>query len=194
MSARQFTDIPLPGLDLGVPADSAPQNSAFPAHRATRRYDSDMMPTSAAIAAFHARIVRAPGNGCWLFTGAISSPDGYGRITWRSGGASRTLSAHRFALLVECGPGALDAVAEHRCNEPLCVRVDPDHVRWSTQTANLAYAVACGRAGAHRVDSAGRSRVQRSRDVRSAIAGGWDPIAYARAAGETLPTNTPTLF
>jgi len=85
-------------------------------------------------------------------------------------------------------------VAEHRCNEPLCVRVDGGHVVRSTQTANLAYAVACGRAGAHRLDTGGVTRVQRSRAVRAAVAGGWDAVAYAAVAGETVPDPTPRLF
>jgi len=114
-------------------------------------------------------------------------------ITWRCGGVSRTLSAHRFALALHCDDGR-GVVAEHRCNEPLCVRVDGAHVVRSTQTANLAYAVACGRAGAHRLDTGGVTRVQRSRAVRAAVAGGWDAVAYAAVAGETVPDPTPRLF
>ena len=42
-------------------------------------------------------------------------------ITWRQGGVSRTEYAHRFALLV-AGQLTAEAIGEHRCNEPLCVR------------------------------------------------------------------------
>ena len=104
------------------------------------------------------------------------------------------MSVHRFALLLAYGDDVDDAVAEHRCNEPLCVRVDQEHVITSTQSANLRYAVALGRAGAHRAPTGGRTRAQRSLDVRAAVAGGWDPVAYAQAAGETRPTATPRLF
>lgn len=115
-------------------------------------------------------------------------------ITWRNDGHSRTMSAHKFALLLAYGEGSELAVGEHRCNEPLCVRVDQEHVILSTQSANLRYAVSLGRAGAHRAPTDGRTRVERSLAVRAAVADGWDPIAYAQAAGETIPTPTPTLF
>ena len=182
----RFGDVPLPGLEFGRAETTPPVRD--------RRYDASISPTPGAEERFWNRVVKAPGDGCWIFTGSVSSPDGYGRVTWRSGGASRTLSAHRFALLLAYGPDALDVIVEHRCNEPLCVRVDDGHVIASTQQANLRYAVACGRAGAHRVDLGGRTRAQRSRDVRDAVAGGWDPIAYARAAGDPLPHRSPTLF
>ena len=104
------------------------------------------------------------------------------------------MSAHRFALLLAYGEGYAGAVGEHRCNEPLCVRVDQEHVIVSTQSANLRYAVSLGRAGAHRAPTDGRTRVERSLAVRAALQGGWDPIAYAKAAGETIPSPTPRLF
>lgn len=119
---------------------------------------------------------------------------GYGGISFRRDGVSRTMSVHRFALLLAYGDDVADTVAEHRCNEPLCVRVDQEHVITSTQSANLRYAVSLGRAGSHRAPTGGRTRAERSLAVRDAIAGGWDPIAYARAAGETRPTPTPRLF
>ncbi|MCT2031921.1 hypothetical protein M3D00_17470, partial [Dietzia cinnamea] len=90
VSGGWFEDIPLPGMD----ARPRPR----PAARRSRPYDSTLPPTEAAIAAFESRVVRAPGEGCHIWTGAIS--DGYGRITWRQGGVSRTEYAHRFALLV----------------------------------------------------------------------------------------------
>ena len=136
-------DIPLPGLDL-IPA---PAHSA--AVRRSRPYSSTLPPTQAAIDAFWSRVVKAPGDGCWFLIAAISGVDGYTRLTWRSGGVSRTESGHRFALLL-ADQLSDDVVAEHRCNEPLCVRVDPGHVVASTQSANLRYAVACGRTGAIR--------------------------------------------
>ena len=85
-------------------------------------------------------------------------------------------------------------VAEHRCNEPLCVRVDPDHLIPSTQAANLNYAVACGRTGIIRTSLRRQDRHARSLAVRNAVSGGWDPIAYSAASGTTAPLDTPSLF
>lgn len=167
------------------------------APRPVRAYAPDLAPTDAAIARFWSHVVRAPDDGCWIWIGAISSPDGYGRITWRQAGLSRSVSAHRFALLLDDAAGDREtfAVAEHRCNEPLCVRVDDAHVLRSTQTANLAWAVACGRAVGPRPGPGDeRTRVQRSRDVRAALAHGWDASRYRRAAGRGEPKSHPTLF
>lgn len=69
VSGGRFEDIPLPGMD----ARPRPR----PAARRSRPYDSTLPPTAAAIAAFESRVVRAPGDGCHIWTGAIS--DGYGR-------------------------------------------------------------------------------------------------------------------
>ncbi|MFL0580662.1 hypothetical protein [Dietzia sp. 179-F 9C3 NHS] len=69
-------------------------------------------------------------------------------------------------------------------------------VTLSTQAANLAYAVACGRAIGNQppVLADGRSRAQRSRDVRAAVAEGWDSTAYYRAAGLRPRPTEPVLF
>lgn len=184
-AAITAVDIPLPGLDL-IPAPA-------PVVRRSRPYSATLPPTQAAIDAFWSRVVKAPGNGCWFHIAAISGVDGYTRLTWRSGGVSRTESGHRFALLLA---GKLDdqVVAEHRCNEPQCVRVDPGHVIASTQSANLRYAVACGRTGPIRNAETHTDRHARSLAVRDALAGGWNPDAYASACGTTAPLDTPPLF
>ncbi|MEH6822127.1 MAG: hypothetical protein V7706_19550 [Dietzia psychralcaliphila] len=106
---------------------------------------------------------------------------------------SRTESAHRFALLLD-GVDLDGVVAEHRCNEPLCVRVHPDHLIPSTQSANLNYAVACGRTGIIRTSLGRQDRHARSLAVRDAVSGGWDPMAYSAASGNTAPLDTPSLF
>jgi len=69
VSGGWFEDIPLPGMDARPRPRPAPARS--------RPYDSTLPPTEAAIAAFESRVVRAPGEGCHIWTGAIS--DGYGR-------------------------------------------------------------------------------------------------------------------
>lgn len=181
-------DVPLPGLDLPVQVGN-PRSSS----RASRPYRSTLVPTPEAVRRFWSRVVKAPGDGCWFLVAAVSGVDGYTRISWRSGGVSRTESGHRFALLLA---GQLDdgVVAEHRCNEPLCVRVHPAHVIASTQTANLRYAVACGRAGDNRRPATSHDRRSRSVAVREAVRHGWDPVAYAAASDITPPPEHPTLF
>ena len=85
-------------------------------------------------------------------------------------------------------------VAEHECNEPLCVRTGPGHVRKTTQRENLAYAVELGRHAGNRVAvTALSSRVERSRRVRDALADGWDEDKY-RVAIFGVSDDQQTLF
>ncbi|ADG80819.1 HNH nuclease domain-containing protein OS=Tsukamurella paurometabola (strain ATCC 8368 / DSM/ CCUG 35730 / CIP 100753 / JCM 10117 / KCTC 9821 / NBRC 16120/ NCIMB 702349 / NCTC 13040) OX=521096 GN=Tpau_4251 PE=4 SV=1 [Tsukamurella paurometabola] len=103
-------------------------------------------PPAAAVAAFAGKLVTIP-TGCLIFTGAISTPDGYGRVTISMPGEAKpvTVSAHRFALWAHQGQLPADGVLEHHCNEPLCVRVAGAHVHPSTQSANLRHAISSGR-------------------------------------------------
>lgn len=86
-------------------------------------------------------------------------------------------------------------VAEHVCNEPLYVRIDSAHVRTTSQSANLRYAVNTGR---HLVNRPGRytgeERVNRSRRVHDAMRNGWDPDAYAAATKPRKPPEQQPLF
>ena len=186
--ADEFVDVPLPGLDL--PAAVGRWHSVGVTRRA---YSSTLEPSAEAVRRFWERVVKAPGDGCWVHTGAVSGVDGYSRLSWRRNGVSRTESGHRFALLL-AGQLTDGVVAEHRCNEPLCVRVHPAHVIASTQSANLRYAVACGRAGDTRTLATPIDRRARSVAVRDALRGGWDPAAYAAASGHAPPPQHPTLF
>lgn len=187
--AKHFDDVPLPGLE-------SLESGQTRAERPRRRVDPTLRPTEAARDAFWKRVVKAPGDGCWIFTGAVSSPDGYGRIAWRERGRERTVSAHRFALEIAFGPLGADVVAEHRCNEPLCVRVGPGHVICSTQSENMRYASACGRARGPGDGSLVSDRVVRSLAVRAAVAGGWDGDAYwsAQRAGQVALRPQDALF
>lgn len=186
--AQEFVDVPLPGLDLTVAAGRRRSSGLD-----RRAYSSTLEPTPEAVRRFWARVVKAPGDGCHLLVSAVSGVDGYTRLSWRRNGVSRTESGHRFALLL-AGQLRDGVVAEHRCNEPLCVRVHPAHVIASTQSANLRYAVACGRAGDTRTLATPTDRRARSLAVRDALRHGWDPIAYAAASGITPPPEHPTLF
>lgn len=171
---KYFDDVPLPGLGHVESGKSRIEGTR-------RRVDPTLRPTDDARNSFWRRVVKAPGDGCWIFTGAVSSPDGYGRIAWRSAGRERTMSAHRFALELAYGVLDGDVVAEHRCNEPLCVRVGDGHVICSTQTENMRYAVACGRTRRPGERNVAADRVARSLAVRAAVAGGWNARAFAAA-------------
>ncbi|MDJ0362422.1 hypothetical protein [Rhodococcus sp. H29-C3] len=59
---------------------------------------------------------------------SASTHDGYGLFTFTDGDTPRTLSAHRFALLLVHGELGDGVVGEHDCDETFCVRVDHGHL------------------------------------------------------------------
>lgn len=174
---REWDDIPLPGLAT-LPTEVGGNITRDPVKRVVS--SSTLAFTDREVTRFQRSVVRSPD--CWFWTGAISSPDGYGRFTWQRHGVQRTVLAHRFALLVSGLEIGQSAVAEHHCNEPLCVRVEEGHLNVSTQSENIRYAVRLGR---HRgnTPAVGSSvpRVERSRRIRSALAGGWNADRYLAA-------------
>ncbi|MCY1655689.1 hypothetical protein OVA21_00320 [Dietzia sp. SL131] len=64
-----FDDIPLPGLEL------EPRHEGVVTER--RAYSNAIAPSAHTIDRFWSRVIRSPG--CWLWVGAISGGDGYGR-------------------------------------------------------------------------------------------------------------------
>lgn len=177
-------------------------------HRDSRAVDSGTdstrrrlpaRPPAATIRRFWRKVVTSDTRGgCWIFTGAVSSPDGYGRVNFTVDGHQFTVSAHRFALWVSgVDIRDPDMVAEHRCNEPLCVRTGDNHVIASDRSRNIAYASLTGRLNGPLggFDTGARTRYQRSLDVRAAVIGGWDEQAYRHAAHRPVnPLEQPTLF
>ncbi len=89
---------------------------------------------AAVVARYHAKLVLVPGSECLWWKGAISGA-GHGRFYIRDG---LVVIAHRFAYALEAGVAALQAAPTlaHRCDNPLCQRVGPDHVVASTPTQN----------------------------------------------------------
>lgn len=83
---------------------------------------------------------------CWLWTGARAG--GYGKVYvgGRSGGM---VGAHRVAWEVLVGPIPDGLRVLHRCDNPPCVRADPDpalsHLFIGTQSDNLRDMAAKGR-------------------------------------------------
>lgn len=79
-------------------------------------------------------------------------------------------------------------VCEHKCNEPLCVRVAADHLVQSTYSENVRFAIALGRLSGHTLlDGNGRSRVDRSLAIREALRYGYNDEAVLRAKTDPGP-------
>src|SRR5699024_4892509 len=78
--------------------------------------------------------VSVPGSECLWWTGAVSGR-GHGRFYYAPG---RVVIAHRFAFALAHGVVALDEVPVlgHRCDNPLCERVEPGHVVASSYEEN----------------------------------------------------------
>ena len=149
---KDFEDIPFAELAHLEPKPAASARQS----RSARVHDPELPFDDKTVKTFFEHVVKSP-HGCWLWVGSISSPDGYGRFSERE-------------------------VAEHECNEPLCVRVGCGHVRKTTQRENLRYAVALGRHTGNRVAvTALSSRVERSRRIRNALRDGWDERRYREA-------------
>ena len=72
--AEECVNVPLPGLDL--PAATGRSHSTGLERRA---YSSTLEPTPEAVRRFWARVVKAPGDGCWILVSAVSGVDGYTR-------------------------------------------------------------------------------------------------------------------
>ncbi|MGV9950097.1 HNH endonuclease [Rhodococcus aetherivorans] len=93
-------------------------------------------------------------------SGRSVHPTGTGGSTSSGRTGNAAILAHRFS--VELVHGALDpnVVCEHKCNDPLCVRVGHDHLIESTHSENVRYAIALGRlSGYALLDGHGASRL-----------------------------------
>lgn len=164
-----------------VPAESE--------HRPSCVVDPSLAIDDEVVQRFWGRVVKS--SGCWWWTGAIST-DGYGRITWRRGNRQRSLSTHRFALLLARPDLPADSIAEHWCNSPLCVRVASDHVQIGTQASNVAYAVATGRHRGRRPVQDSSERHALSVTIRAWLLDGGDPEDVP--GGPRGRRDDPTLF
>jgi len=135
------------------------------------------------------KIVAVPGSSCSWWRGAVSGR-GHGRFWYAP---ARVVIAHRFAFALVHGVEAAAAVPVlgHRCDNPLCQRVHPEHVVASSHAANRReWAIRKDRTGSPLGDPRG-SRL-RARELRDLVR--LDPalvaadLAQLRAlCGEQLP-------
>lgn len=140
---------------------------------------------------FYKKIIKTPN--CWFYTGGISTPDGYGRVSIHINGKQKTFTAHRFAILLENIPIPPNAIIEHKCDEPLCVKVHPNHVTISTQQHNLQHAVTVGRNRGPQLTVNSKNRAQRSQALRHLLlTQGYNPHTYQQLKNhyDTPPTIT----
>ena len=88
------------------------------------------------ISSFWAKVDRSAGpDGCWTWTGAVTSKWGYGCFNF----GGRVLGAHRIAwILTNGGPGKLCVL--HKCDNRVCC--NPAHFVLGTKKDNSADAVA----------------------------------------------------
>lgn len=95
------------------------------------------------LARYRAKVATVPGSECLWWTGAVSGRSerertdggGHGRFWYAPG---RVIIAHRFAYAVMHGVDALQEarLLGHRCHNPLCQRIAPEHVVVSTARKN----------------------------------------------------------
>lgn len=97
--------------------------------------------SDADIERFSSRFEQAGADDCWNWT-YIKNPGGHGRM-WASG--RNTLASH-IALHMDGKPRPSGLAALHSCDNPACV--NPKHLRWGTQTENIADRVSRNRSGA----------------------------------------------
>lgn len=183
VSDSQPWDIALPGMPAPPPASDGADSGRGVVS------DPSLCPNEDDVKRFRRKIIESPT--CWFWVGGISRPDGYGRFTFQRDSVQRTVLAHRFALLIEGYDLSHGAVAEHECNEPLCVRVGAGHVRVSTQSDNLRYAVLSGRHDGNRPASMSTYRAERSLRIRAAIKDGWDARAFRAAISAAVENQLP---
>lgn len=124
----------------------------------------------------------AKSDGCWLWTGSVSSY-GYGKF-WDGSGL---VSAHRFAYgLTAPIPSGLCVL--HRCDNPRCVRVE--HLFLGTFADNTADMFAKGRGREARGEKSSSAVLTEEavRAIRRARARGESQAALARRYGVTPTT------
>jgi hypothetical protein len=95
---------------------------------------------------FWSKVAIAGPDQCWLWTGAATGNNGYGRFYITS---NHSVPAHKYAFEITNGvvvPADKDVM--HSCDTPLCV--NPSHLSPGTHKENMEDMVAKGRSGGQR--------------------------------------------
>ena len=140
---------------------------------------------------FWAKVTKTNGDGCWEWTAGTWQAFGYGKFQAGSGRAdNRAVYAHRYAWEMAHGPVPDGLFVCHRCDNPLCVRID--HLFLGTQLDNIRDMHAKGRAARPdierpipRGEGHGNHRLTDEwvRRIRRDTARGLSPIEIAAALG-----------
>lgn len=145
----------------------------------------------ATIARYRAKLIEAPGSACLWWIGALSGA-GHGRFSLgRVRGRTITVIAHRYGYALAHGVEALDEAGElaHGCDNPMCQRINSDHVRASTAAGNRAEYLArrsiCGSPLADR-----RGALPRALAIRDALRTDPTTLGQILQAGQTGTQGT----
>lgn len=122
---------------------------------------------------FHSLVIKADGDGCWLWDGPRTER-GYGKICFGSTRKKtlRQYAAHRLAAFLATGEWREQAC--HDCDNPGCVRPGPGHVYWGNHATNTTDMVVRGRVASGVRNSAARLTPEQVAEIRSeAAVGPW---------------------
>ncbi len=82
-------------------------------------------------------------NSCWPYQGSGRGKGGYGRITVRIAGETKTFAAHRLSYEHQNKRIVKGFLIRHSCNNPICI--NPNHLEIGTAQDNSDDMVSAGR-------------------------------------------------